>query len=108
MSAIIDRLQIQVRQKKYRLTIHAEKEREGDRITRQELEEAVLSEQFQVIEDYPTDPRGPSCLLLGFTQASLPLHMVCGHLSEEEFIVITIYRPDAQLWTDWRMRKEPS
>jgi len=33
---------------------------------------------------------------------------VCGHLSEEEFIVITIYRPDTEQWIDWRARKEPS
>jgi len=45
-------------------------------------------------------------LVLGFTHASLPIHMVCGHLSEEEFIVITIYRPDPEQWIDWRIRKE--
>jgi hypothetical protein len=72
VNGVTAHLQAKVRQQKYRLTIHAEKEREEDQITRQELEEAVLSDQFQVIEDYPLDPRGPSCLLLGFTQASLP------------------------------------
>jgi len=105
---IVERLQAKVRQKKYRLTIHAEKEREADRITRKEMEEAVLSAQCAVIEDYLTDPRGHSCLVLGFTQAGLPIHLVCGHLSEEEFVVITIYRPDPEQWNDWRIRKEPS
>jgi hypothetical protein len=103
---IVEQLRAKVRQNKYRLTIHAEKEREADQITRHEIEEAILSEQCQVIEDYPTDPRGQSCLVLGFTQVDLPIHMVCGHLSEEEFIMITIYRPDPEQWTDWRIRKE--
>ena len=108
MQKIVEHLQAKVRQKKYRLTIHAEKEREADQITRHEMEESVLSVQCEVIEDYPTDPRGHSCLVLGFTQAGLPIHMVCGHLTEEEFIVITIYRPDPEQWVDWRIRKEPN
>jgi hypothetical protein len=106
MQAITQHLQAKVRQKKYRLTLHAEREREADQITRQEIEEAVLSEPCEVIEDYPTDPRGHSCLILGLTQADLPIHMVCGNLFEEEFIVITIYRPDPEQWINWRTRKE--
>jgi hypothetical protein len=105
---IVEHLQAKVRQKKYRLTIHAEKEREADQITRREIEEAIFSAQCEVIEDYRADPRGPSYLVLGFTQTGLPIHMVCGHLSEEEFIVITIYRPDPEQWIDWRTRKEPT
>jgi hypothetical protein len=69
-------------------------------------EEAILSEVCELIEDYPTDPRGPSCLILGCTQAGLPIHLVCGHLQEEAFLVITIYRPDPAQWTDWKIRKE--
>jgi len=108
MREIIDRLQAKAREQKYRLTFHAEKEREADRILRQEIEEAVASEECELLEDYPTDPRGHSCLLLGFAQAGLPIHMVCGYLGEEEFLVITIYRPDPELWINWRMRKEPA
>ncbi|MGH9428516.1 MAG: DUF4258 domain-containing protein [Terriglobia bacterium] len=108
MQEIVEHLRVKVRQGQYRLTIHAEKEREADQITRREMEEAVLSEQCEVLEDYLTDPRGHSCLVLGSTQNNLPLHLVCGHLSEEEFIVITIYRPDPEQWIDWRMRKESS
>jgi len=79
---ISERLQAKVRQKKYRLTFHAEREREADLITQQEIEEAVLSGQCEIIEDYPADPRGHSCLILGITWAGLLIHMVCGHLSE--------------------------
>jgi hypothetical protein len=108
MSEIIRHLQAKTREKKYLLTSHAEKEREADTITRQEIEESLLSEECEPIEDYPTDPRGHSCLVLGFTQANLPIHFVCGKLHEEEFLIITIYRPDPTRWINWRTRKEPS
>ena len=85
MNGIIESLQTRVREKRYRLTSHAEREREADHITLQEIEEAVLSEPCEIIEDYPTDPRGQSCLVLGFTATGLPIHLVCGHLYEEEF-----------------------
>jgi hypothetical protein len=107
MKDIVEILQTKVRENRYRLTSHAEKEREADHITVQVIEEAILSERCELIEDYPTDPRGPSCLMLGFTKAELPIHMVCGHLYEPEFLVITIYRPDPAQWVDWRTRKEP-
>jgi hypothetical protein len=41
----------------------------------QELHEAV--EHGEIIEDYPHDKYGPSCLILGFTQAGRPLHIQC-------------------------------
>ena len=43
MQKIVEHLQAKVRQKKYRLTIHAEKEREADQITQREIEESILS-----------------------------------------------------------------
>jgi Domain of unknown function (DUF4258) len=107
MREIVRRLQAKVRERKYRLTSHAEREREADQITVQEIDEAVLSDACELFEDYPTDPRGHSYLILGWRRAGLPVHIVCGHLHEEEFIVITIYRPDPAEWIDWRNRREP-
>ncbi len=36
----------------------------------------------EVIEDYPEDPRGHSCLLLGYGTAARPLHVVCAPKAE--------------------------
>ena len=42
-------------------------------ITVEELRDAIAS--GQIIEDYPDDKYGPSCLMLEFTRSSRPLHI---------------------------------
>ena len=49
------------------------------------------------IEDYPGDPRGHSCLLLGFVRDQ-PLHLVC--TARAPIFLITLYRPDPRRWSD--------
>ena len=99
-------IQQRIRTRHYRLTIHAEREREADSITIRELEEALLSQRCEVVENYPGDPRGASCLLLGFTDQDRPLHIVCGVSLPDMLILITVYRPDPSLWIDWKIRRE--
>lgn len=67
-----------------------------------EAEEALLSSQAEVIEEYPEDPRGPSCLVLGFTVDGRPLHIQCTY--PPNVAVITTYEPDPEEWIDWRVR----
>ena len=58
-----------------------------------------------VIEDYPNDPRGASCLILGVV-GRRPLHVVCGRLDSEDILIITAYEPDPDEWeADTRTRK---
>ena len=102
----IKQIQSLITQEKYRFTFHAELERDADLITGQEIKESLLSPKAKIIEDYPNDPRGPSCLILGFTEADLPIHLVCGVGDSEVLIIITIYRPDSDEWIDWQIRKE--
>jgi hypothetical protein len=100
----LTQIQAKVKQRQYRLTGHAEQEREFDRITIIQIEEAILSTQAEVIENYPEDVRGRSCLVLGFTGDGNPIHVVCG-LEAEMLIVITVYRPDSEQWVNWRKRR---
>lgn len=93
-----------VREGQYRLTLHAENERDQDRIAAREIEEALNSVQAEIIEDYPNDPRGPSFLLLGFTEERKPIHAVCALM--DVLVVVTLYRPDPTRWIEWRRRKE--
>jgi hypothetical protein len=39
--------------------------------------EQAVSMRSEVIEDYPEDKYGPSCLILGFTVYGRPLHVQC-------------------------------
>ena len=42
------------------------------------MEQAIL-ENAVIIEDYPDDKYGPSCLILGYTKNGRPLHIQCGY-----------------------------
>lgn len=57
---MIEQIKSLISFKKYRLTFHAEGEREADRIFISEIEEAFSSETCMIIEDYPEDKRGHS------------------------------------------------
>jgi hypothetical protein len=81
---------------------HTEKLRRR-RIKAQDIEQAARN--GNIIEEYPDDPRGASCLILGFVGAR-PLHVVCGRLAAEEILIITAYEPDRAEWeNDWKTRK---
>lgn len=43
---------------RYRVTLHAEQERDADQITIDEIEQAYSGAASEIIEDYPVDPRG--------------------------------------------------
>ncbi|MHB8776137.1 MAG: DUF4258 domain-containing protein [Anaerolineales bacterium] len=73
-------------------------------ITLQELHEAILD--GEVIEDYPEDKYGPSCLVFGRTKFDRPLHVQCSHPSREVIKIITLYQPDPEQWIDYKVRRE--
>src|SRR4029453_3261710 len=49
------------------------------------------------IEDYPEDPRGHSCLLLGGGADHRPLHVVCAPKAEY-LAITTAYLPSRDQW----------
>jgi hypothetical protein len=76
--------------------------RTGD--CRQEVRNVV--EHGEVIEDYPGDVRGHSCLMLGFGADRRAVHVVCAPKSEY-LAIITAYLPDPDEWTGgYRVRKK--
>jgi hypothetical protein len=59
----------------------------------------------ELIEDYPDDARGHSCLLLSIPRGR-PIHVVCSPRSEY-LAIITAYVPDPRQWSpDFRRRIE--
>ena len=59
---------------------------------------AVVQDGF-VIEDYPDDPRGHSCLVLGRDSNGRAIHVVCAP-KDEYLAIITAYEPDLKQWSD--------
>ncbi|MFH0926387.1 MAG: DUF4258 domain-containing protein [bacterium] len=51
----------------------------------------------EIIEDYPMDPRGHSCLLLGYDNKNRPIHVVCSP-KEDYLAIITAYIPGLEEW----------
>jgi hypothetical protein len=87
-------------------TLHAVLEAAADAMGQDEAEAAVAKDG-EVIEDYPGDVRGASCLVLAHLADGRPLHMVIGY-AREPFRIITVYRPDLrpELWSpDFRTRR---
>lgn len=88
--------------KTYILTAHASDRAVQRDIYSHEIEEAVLA--GEVIEDYPEDKYGPSCLILGQTEAERFLHVQVSY--PPDVIVITVYEPSQEEWeSDWKTRR---
>ena len=89
--------------RRYVVTLHAVRQAEERKIAIQELEEAVRSADAEIIENYPEDERGPSCLLLGVTMNGRVLHIQLSH--PPAVWVITTYEPSDDKWTDAKTRR---
>jgi len=73
-------------------------------LTAMEIERALLS-GFELIEDYPNDPRGHSCLVLTWVREK-PVHVVCAP-HEEVLIIVTVYIPSSEDWEeDFKTRRK--
>ena len=73
------------------------------RISLNEIRQAIAS--GEVIEDYPDDKYGPSCLISGYILERRPLHVQCSYPTRPMVKVITVYQPDPTLWTDFKTRR---
>lgn len=80
----------------YDLSEHAHKERQIEKITIEEIKRTIL--KSDIIEEYPKDPRGPSCLI-----GNENLHVVCGFRAGR-ILIVTNYRPEGSVWLDYKTR----
>ena len=59
----------------------------------------------EIIENYPEDARGHSCLILGFGNGGRALHVVCSP-KDDYLAIITTYIPAPYQWTkNFRIRR---
>ena len=73
-------------------------------ISTQEVRQVI--QDGEIIEDYPKDPRGHSCLLVGYGKQGRSIHVVCS--PKENFLtIITAYLPSKAIWADnYKKRKK--
>jgi hypothetical protein len=99
----IEWIKRQIRSENYEFSGHAEDERQAERISIADVEAALLN--GEMLEDYPNDPRGPSCLVLGYGIPGYPIHVVCGQTLSRRLRLITVYNPSLPKWVDERTRR---
>ena len=101
--ALIDEIRVKVGSGEFEYSQHAVDQTTLRRIAVQEIREAIAN--GEVIEDYPNDKYGPSCLVLGVTDAGRPIHVQCSHPSRPVIKIITAYQPDPDEWDDFKHRR---
>lgn len=100
---MIEQIGIKIQAGQFEFSKHAVDQSILRQISVQELREAIAN--GEIIEDYPEDKYGPSCLILGYTQAGRPLHIQCSYPSRPLIKIITLYEPDPVRWIDFRVRR---
>lgn len=88
----------EIQKQRYEISIHADDERLADGIAISQVEFALS--KCEIIEHYPNDPRGESCLAVGITSEGTSIHAVCGRNLSGHLILITVYVPTMPKWKD--------
>jgi len=100
---LVDEIRAKIAGGQFELSKHAVDQTILRQIRVQDVRDAIAT--GQVIEDYPDDKYGPSCLILGFTKTLRPLHIQCSYPSRSKVKIVTLYEPDPELWIDARTRR---
>lgn len=102
MDMMLRRMQRQAQSELVRVTQHAQREMDDEKITLDEVLEAIVN--GWVLEDYAEHKRGPCCLLYGLTSQERPLHIVCT-TAQPLLIIITVYEPLPPKWVSSIQRR---
>ncbi len=100
---MIKKIRKAFRENCYEYSLHAVDQSILRYITRKEILEAL--ENGEMIEDYPEDKFGPSCLIYGKTNLERPLHIQCSYPIRPKIKIITVYEPDPEEWIDFKKRR---
>ena len=99
----IEEIRKKIAQSRFEFARHAVDQSIIRHISVREIREAIAN--GDIIEDYPEDKYGPSCLVFGFTRADRPLHIQCSYPSRPLVKIITLYEPDPNMWVDFKVRR---
>jgi hypothetical protein len=100
---LVDEIRAKFARDQFEFSRHAVDQTVRRRIAVAEVRQAIVV--GEIIEDYPDDKYGPSCLIFGRTIAGRPLHLQVSYPSRPIIKVVTLYEPDPDQWIDFRTRK---
>ncbi len=100
---LIDDLREKFARGEYEFSKHAVDQTLLREISVQEIRKAMSV--GEIIEDYPEDKYGPSCLVFGMTEKGRPIHIHCSYPSRPIVKVITVYEPDPERWIGYKIRR---
>ena len=97
----IEKIRSKIKQDEFVLIFHAHEERQAESISIEDIKTAVIN--GEIIENYPEDKRGESCIILGYSNVR-PIHIVCGKSKIGWLKIITVYVPQPPKWITPRSR----
>ncbi len=100
---MIDEIRRRVARGGFEFSQHAVDQSIIRHISVQDLREAIVG--GEIIEAYPDDKYGSSCLIFGMTRVGRPIHVQCSDSSRPTVKIITIYEPDPALWIEFKVRR---
>lgn len=93
----LNEIQLKITLGQFEFSHHAVDQSITRDISVQEVKDAI-NQAPKIIENYPKDKYGPSCLILGYTNKNRPLHIQCSYPSRPILKIITLYEPDPEKW----------
>jgi hypothetical protein len=99
----LEQIRLQLLAGEFEFSRHAFKRAVERNISDSEI--AQVSQNTELIEDYPADKYSPSCLILGFTHENRPLHIQVSYADTPMVRIITLYEPDPEEWIGFRKRR---
>ena len=103
MTVTIVRIRAKFAREAFEFSLHATDQTILRGIHVDEIREAIQT--GEIIEDYPDDKYGPSCLILGLTKTGRPLHIQCSYPGRSLIKIVTVYEPAPTEWINYRERR---
>lgn len=107
MKEILSKIKERYEKEKVYFTKHARFEMKFDEFGRILIKDIDnLMKSSDIIENYLNNKPYPSFLLLGFSD-NKPIHIVIAYSEDDDkIIVVTVYRPNSELWIDNKIRRK--
>jgi hypothetical protein len=105
MSGTLDRVRDLAARGALRISAHGYDEMAADAILATDAIAGLAG--AEVVEDYPSFPKGPCVLVLQHDAVGAPIHVVWGIPAgaDSPGVLITAYRPDPDQWDDGFRRR---